>query len=92
VFEYVTAGGWREIDAPPSLVAEGAMMLRALVRDLARLPGLDIVVAADPALALGSLDATVKTILPHDLWGSWRGIAETCDLAWPIVPETGGLL
>lgn len=92
VFEYVTAGGWREIAAAPSLMAEGAMMLRALVRDLARLPGLEIVVAADPALATAPPGASIATVAPGDLWGSWRAIAARCDLAWPIAPETGGLL
>jgi tyramine---L-glutamate ligase len=91
-FEYVTAGGWREIAAPPTLVAEGAMMLRALVRDLARLSGLEIVVAADPALATVAPGATAATVDSGDLWGSWRAIAARCDLAWPIAPETGGLL
>jgi tyramine---L-glutamate ligase len=92
VFEYVTAGGWREIAAPPSLVAEGAMMLRALVRDLARLPGLEIVAATDPALNIATPGATAAAVDPDDLWGSWRAIAARCDLAWPIAPETGGLL
>jgi len=91
-FEYVTAGGWREIAAPPSLVAEGAMMLRALVRDLACLPGIEIVVAGDPELAIAACGATIATVAPGDLWGSWRAIAARCDLAWPIAPETGGLL
>ncbi|MGO8916338.1 MAG: ATP-grasp domain-containing protein [Stellaceae bacterium] len=91
-FEYVTAGGWREIAAPQSLIAEGAMMLRALVRDLARLPGLEIVVAGDPALATATPGAAVATVAASDLWGSWRAIAARCDLAWPIAPETGGLL
>ncbi len=91
-FEYVTAGGWREIAAAPSLIAEGAMMLGALVRDLRRLPGLDIVVAADPALAPGAPGASRAAIDADDLRGSWSRIAAGCDLVWPIAPETAGLL
>jgi tyramine---L-glutamate ligase len=91
-FEYVTAGGWREISAPPSLIAEGLMMLQALARDLARLPGVEVVVAADPALNLGRLDATPVAIAIDDLRGSWRRIAAAADLVWPIAPETDGLL
>ena len=91
-FEYVTAGGWREIAAPPSLIAEGAMMLRALVRDLARLPGIEPVVAIDPAVPAGPLAASLMPVDPRDLWGSWRRIAARCTLAWPVAPETGGLL
>jgi tyramine---L-glutamate ligase len=91
-FEYVTAGGWREIGAPPSLIAEGALMLRALVRDLAQLPALEVVAAADPALAPGALDASLMTVAVDDLRGSWRRIAAGCDVVWPIAPETDGLL
>lgn len=91
-FEYVTAGGWREIGAPPSLMAEGAMMLRALVRDLARLPRVEIVIAGDPERAIAVEKASVAPVDPGDLRGSWSAIAARCDLAWPIAPETGGLL
>ncbi len=91
-FEYVTAGGWREIGAPPSLIAEGAMMRHALVRDLARLPAVDVVVAEDRALTPGALDARLAAIAEDDLRGSWRRIAAGCDMVWPIAPETDGLL
>lgn len=92
VLEYVTGGGWREIAAPGSLIAEGAMMLRALTRDLARLPALDVVVACDPALGLDAPDATAVPVAAADPWGSWRRIAGRCDLVWPIAPETDGVL
>jgi len=92
VWEYVTAGGWREIAAPASVVREGAMMRRALVRDLARIPGVEVVVAVDPGLAPEPLEARAATIAPGDLWGSWRAIAARVDAVWPIAPETGGIL
>jgi predicted ATP-grasp superfamily ATP-dependent carboligase len=91
-FEYVTAGGWREIGAPSSLIAEGLMMLRALARDLAHVPGVEVLVAADPALRLSLADATPVAVRIDDLSGSWRRIAAAADLVWPIAPETDGLL
>lgn len=92
VLEYVTAGGWREIDAGPSLRAEGAMMTRALVRDLAALSGVEVVVARDPVLGPAAPGAIGHDVDPADLWGSWRRIAAGCDAVWPIAPESDGLL
>lgn len=91
-FEYVTAGGWRDIGASASLVAEGAMMLGALVRDLASLPGVSVVVAHDPETGRPPPGATPSMTAPGDRWGAWRAIAERCDAVWPIAPETGGVL
>ncbi|HJT06577.1 MAG TPA: ATP-grasp domain-containing protein, partial [Stellaceae bacterium] len=91
-FEYVTAGGARECAAPPSLIAEGAMMLRALAGDLSRVAGVDVVVARDPAIALGDLAGDIRTIDSANLWHAWRELIADCDAVWPIAPETGGIL
>ncbi len=91
-WEYVTAGGWREIAAPASAIAEGRLMLHALLRDLGSIPGVEVVVATDPALPIESLGATTVAISPDDLRGSWAAIAARADAVWPIAPETGGML
>jgi tyramine---L-glutamate ligase len=91
-FEYVTAGGARECAAPASLIAEGAMMLRALAGDLSLAAGVEVVVARDPALALGDIDRDIRTIDPANLWAAWGELIVDCDAVWPIAPETGGLL
>ena len=91
-FEYVTAGGWRDIGASASLIAEGAMMLGALVRDLSGLPGISVVVAHDPETDPPPSGATAAALVSQDCWGEWRAIAERCDAVWPIAPETGGVL
>jgi tyramine---L-glutamate ligase len=86
-WEYVTAGGWRAIDAAPSMIAEGAMMVRALASDLAAVPGVRVVVAQDPAIDLGALPMTVDAATADD-----RVVWQNADAIWPIAPETGGLL
>jgi predicted ATP-grasp superfamily ATP-dependent carboligase len=91
-WEYVTAGGWRECGATRSLIAEGAAMLRTLVRDLALLPGVETIVAHDPAVGLGDPSATLEVVDPGNVWPSWHRIARDADIVWPIAPETAGLL
>jgi predicted ATP-grasp superfamily ATP-dependent carboligase len=91
-WEYVTAGGWRDIAAARSLIAEGRMMLRALAGDLAAIPGVEVVVARDRDCELGPLPATVDTVAPCELWHAYASQAARCDAVWPIAPETNGIL
>jgi tyramine---L-glutamate ligase len=91
-WEYVTAGGWRDVAAPRSLIAEGRMMLRALTGDLAAIPGVEVVVARGRGCELGTLPATVETVAPGELWPAYDRLAARCDAVWPIAPETDGLL
>jgi tyramine---L-glutamate ligase len=90
--EYVTAGGAGECAAPASLIAEGAMMLRALAGDLSRVRGVEVVVARDPAIALGDVADDIRAIDPVNLWAAWGELIAGCDAMWPIAPETGGML
>jgi predicted ATP-grasp superfamily ATP-dependent carboligase len=92
VFEYLTAGGWREISASASAIAEGRMMLEAVLGDLRDIDGVDAVVALDPAIDIAPVRASVATIAPDDPGGSWAAIAARSDLVWPIAPETAGIL
>jgi predicted ATP-grasp superfamily ATP-dependent carboligase len=92
VWEYVTAGGWREIGASPSLIAEGRMMVRALAGDLASVPGIEVIVARDRDIDLGPMPAIVETVPPGRLWHDGRRLTAACDAVWPIAPETSGLL
>lgn len=92
VWEYVTAGGWRECAASRSLIAEGAAMLKALVRDLARVSGVEVTIAGDPELTLGELPARLVSVDGRRLWDSWEEVIRSVDAVWPIAPETDGLL
>lgn len=68
------------------------MMVRALARDLSQLPGVDVVVACDPAVSLGGIAGDVSTVDPARLWAGWRELIARCDAVWPIAPETDGIL
>ena len=67
-------------------------MLGALVRDLTRIGGVEVVVARDPDVDIGSPAATVVTVDPRDPWSSWARMLATADAVWPIAPETDGVL
>lgn len=92
VCEYVTGGGMRGEALPASLAREGAMMRDAVLADLARLPGLDIVTTHDGRLDPPPLGASRPISAADDPWDAWRRCIAACDVAWPIAPETGGAL
>ena len=91
-WEYVTSGGARAIGASPSMVAEGRMMIRALARDLAAIPGVSLRIARDPSVDLGALPTAIETVTTDDPARDWQRIAHSADAVWPIAPETGGIL
>ena len=100
VCEYVTGGGLTGQPGQPlgqplpaSLCREGDMMLGALVKDLRDLPGVELVLTRDIRLAAPDGPADIRW-LGHedDPWALWRRIAEEVDAAWPIAPETDGML
>jgi len=68
------------------------MMVRALAGDLSRLPGAEVVVARDPAIALDDVAGDIRAVDPEHLWASWGELIARCDAVWPIAPETGGIL
>ncbi len=93
VCEYVTGGGFAGASLPPGLVREGDMMLGALVKDLAELPGVELVTTRDRRLPDAALPATVVPITAGgDPWAMWRAQVAEADATWPIAPETGGIL
>lgn len=91
-FEFFSGGGLLGQPLPPGLAREGDLMLAALVRDLAELPGIAVVTTRDPRLP----PLRGCEILwprpgedPYDLYG--RGLA-AADAAWPTAAEAGGVL
>lgn len=92
VCEFVTGGGMRGLDLPPSLAREGAMMRDALLRDLSELPGVEAVATADDRLAAPTCGEIHAVRERDDIWKAWASLARGCDAAWPIAPETGGVL
>jgi predicted ATP-grasp superfamily ATP-dependent carboligase len=69
------------------------MMLRALVKDLAELPGLDIAVTRDRRLPAPSFSGPISWVgAGDDPWALWQEAITGADAVWPIAPETDGLL
>ncbi len=93
VCEFVTAGGFINLDKPPSLLREAEMMVSALINDLTALSGVQVLAARDPSLD-PSTDAA-EWIFPtgaDDVRTCWRqGMMDT-DASWIIAPESGGEL
>ena len=95
VFEYICGGGLAGQALPASLLAEGSMMLQALVAELKGLPEVDLLVVLD--------ERCVDLVLPAELEIAWLDsqksvlkqlldLMAACDAVWPIAPETAGIL
>lgn len=95
VFEFITGGGLRQKPLPPGLATEGDLMLRALVEDLLEIPGVRPLILRDDRLDFGCLPrgVTATPIAAGDEPDRiWQDAIGQCDAAWPIAPETGGVL
>lgn len=93
VCEFVTGGGLSGAPLPDGLRREGDMMLRALVKDLAELPEIEVVITRDDRLADPGLPGELRWIGEGgDPWAAWRHHVSNVDAVWPIAPETGGIL
>jgi predicted ATP-grasp superfamily ATP-dependent carboligase len=95
VFEYVTAAGLAEAPAG-SLLAEGELMLAALLADLTCLPDVEVLALRDRRLPLPrTANARVEWVWvepPRDGLDCLTTALPRVDAVWPIAPETGGIL
>jgi predicted ATP-grasp superfamily ATP-dependent carboligase len=92
VFEFVTGGGLAGEPLPPGLVREADLMVRALLADLADVPGVHCIASRDPRLpALAGVEALVPEPGEDPFALYARGLA-AAEAAWPTAPETGGAL
>ena len=62
VYEHVTGGGLASQPLPDSLAQEGGAMLRALLEDLLRVPGVNVVTMLDDRLSGGKLLPTSNAL------------------------------
>lgn len=91
IYEHLTSGTLAG-KASASLLREADLMVRTLVAELRRLPGVELLAARDPGLP--PLDGT-RILTPavgepgEALYA--RGLA-WADVAWPTAPETDGIL
>ncbi len=95
VFEYICGGGLAGQALPESLLAEGSMMLQALVDDLKSLAHLDLLLPLDQRCKDLSLPANAQIItIGHgsNALSLLPGLIAGCDAVWLIAPETDGLL
>ena len=95
VFEYVTAAGLAEAPSG-SLLAEGEVMLAALLADLSAIPGVEVLAQRDRRLPLpGSTKSGIEWVWvepPRDGLACLVATLPRVDAVWPIAPETGGIL
>lgn len=94
VFEVVTGGGLAAERLPPGLAREGDLMVSALLRDLGELPDVSLITSRDPRLPPPGV-AGVATIAPapgEEASALYARGVRAADAAWPIAPETDGLL
>lgn len=93
VCEFVTGGGFAGQDLSPSLLAEGAAMLRALLDDLAIIPDLEIVSTYDSRIEPLQGPASNHCVARQaEAWPLWRNLCAGVDAVWPIAPESAGSL
>lgn len=95
VFEYLCGGGMAGQELSASLLAEGGMMLQALVNELSPLPQVLMRIPLEPRCRRISLPANAETIPigeSMDVMQSLPALMMDCDAVWPIAPETGGVL
>jgi tyramine---L-glutamate ligase len=92
VFEFVTGGGLAGEILPPGLTREADLMVRALLDDLSRIPGVRCLVSRDPRLAGLAGAETLGARAGEDVFAAFSRGAAVSDAVWPTAPETGGVL
>lgn len=91
VFEFVTGGGCAGERMLASLMAEGDMMLTAVVRDFVAIDGVEVILCRDRRLDMLPFPVEVEWV--SDNWqDAWMRCLEIADAVLPIAPETDGVL
>lgn len=91
-YEYSSGGGLVD-ESLRRLPYQGEMMLRALLADLAALPGVQVSTTRNPRLPGLDLPASVS-VVPCDAAfdNSFDDCVRTADAVWPVAPESSGIL
>ncbi|MBC8289654.1 MAG: ATP-grasp domain-containing protein, partial [Planctomycetes bacterium] len=105
VSEFVCGGAWPEDSLEPSLAREGRAMLTAIVADLLRIPGCEVVTTWDRRLGEfpscevagtlvnpGEPRLKIHCATPQDEAEQFRNLCRTSDAALVIAPEFDGIL
>ncbi len=95
VYEYICGGGLAGQDLPASLLAEGRLMLQALLDELKFLPDIQVLLPLDVRCADLQLSANVQTFATATADDQRKMLYQLMlqsDAIWPIAPETDGIL
>lgn len=92
VHEFVSGGGLAGRCVSASLAREGAAMSRALVADLAAIPGHQIVATADARFPWPAPPGIEVVTLPPGGSALLDGLIASADAVWLVAPETEGSL
>jgi tyramine---L-glutamate ligase len=97
VSEYVCGGAWPEEHLDGSLAVEGRSMLLALVRDLLRIPRVEVVTTWDHRLGMFPIEVSsrltiVEVSSPDDEQVEFDRLCDECEVAFVIAPEFHGIL
>jgi predicted ATP-grasp superfamily ATP-dependent carboligase len=91
-YEHITAGGASNAAEFGVLAAEGELMLRAMVDDLAAISGIEATVMLDARLDL-SLPAKVHRVSSSaQFWPTFRRAVHETQAVWIVAPEQQGTL
>ena len=94
VSEFVCGGGWPGVSIETSLAREGQAMLAALIADIAKIPGCEVVTTWDTRLGacpLRDCDVRLASSMT-DKMTQFRELIRDSDAVWVIAPETNGEL
>lgn len=75
-----------------ALAAEGGLMLRAMARDLALLPGIETVVLIHPALEIALPEKATRLPCNGPVWQEFRRAVHEAEAVWIVAPEQEGIL
>jgi predicted ATP-grasp superfamily ATP-dependent carboligase len=99
VFEYITGGGFNKQNLPSALLAEGCLMLQALLDDMRRYAELghelEVMVMLDERVKalVDTSGMQVVFISPEqNAADEFSCLAQHCEAIWPIAPEFDGIL
>ena len=99
VFEYITGGGFNKQNLPEALLAEGCLMLQALLDDIRRYAQLghelEVMVMLDKRVnsLIDTSGMQVVFIAPEqNTTDEFTRLVHDCEAIWPIAPEFDGIL
>jgi len=92
ICEYVAGGGLAGEPLPPTLLREGAAMLRAVLADFVTLDAHHIITTRDARLADDLPARRIQTVGPGRFEAVFDACLSACDAALVVAPEATGVL